>query len=61
MKRKKAIKRRGAGRSQGWGSVKKHRGAGNRGGRGNAGAKKQGKMLDRRYFARQNKKLRWAK
>jgi len=39
-KRKKSIKLRGS-RTYGWGSHKKHRGAGSRGGRGMAGAKGQ--------------------
>jgi len=41
MKRKKKIKMRGK-RTHGWGSPKKHRGGGSKGGRGNAGVKKQG-------------------
>lgn len=40
MKRKKNIRQRGA-KTHGWGSMKKHRGAGNRGGRGNAGSGKR--------------------
>ncbi len=39
MKRKKVVKQRGH-RTHGWGSPKKHRGAGSRGGRGYAGSKK---------------------
>lgn len=39
MKRKKLVKQRGH-RTHGWGSPKKHRGAGSRGGRGYAGSKK---------------------
>ncbi len=39
MKRKKLVKQRGH-RTHGWGSPKKHRGAGSRGGRGHAGSKK---------------------
>lgn len=40
MKQKKSIRQRG-GKTHGWGSMKKHRGAGNRGGRGNAGSGKR--------------------
>ncbi len=40
-KRKKNTRQRG-GTTHGWGSMKKHRGAGNRGGRGNAGTGKRG-------------------
>jgi large subunit ribosomal protein L15 len=43
-KRKRNVKRRGAGRGQGWGSVKKHRGHGSKGGCGMAGTKKQNKF-----------------
>ena len=42
--RKRIVKRRGAGRGQGWGSVKKHRGHGSKGGCGMAGSKKQNKF-----------------
>jgi large subunit ribosomal protein L15 len=44
MKRKKNARQRG-GKTHGWGAMKKHRGAGNRGGRGNAGS---GKRADQR-------------
>ena len=40
-KRKKNTRQRGT-HTHGWGSKKKHRGAGNRGGRGNAGSGKRG-------------------
>ena len=40
-KRKKNSRQR-AGTTHGWGSMKKHRGAGHRGGRGNAGSGKRG-------------------
>ena len=40
-KRKKNTRQR-AGTTHGWGSMKKHRGAGNRGGRGRAGSGKRG-------------------
>ena len=43
-KKRKSDKRRGAGRGQGWGSVKKHRGHGSKGGCGMAGSKKQNKF-----------------
>ena len=39
-KRKKVTKQRGS-KTHGWGSMKKHRGAGNRGGRGKAGTGKR--------------------
>jgi len=42
-KRKKIVKLRGS-RTCGWGSAKKHRGAGSRGGRGLAGTKKHRKF-----------------
>ena len=42
-KRKKNIKMRGS-KTHGWGSMKKHRGAGNRGGRGMAGSGKRAKQ-----------------
>jgi len=41
-RRKKKVVRQRAGKTHGWGSKKKHRGAGNRGGRGNAGTGKRG-------------------
>ena len=44
MKRKKVTRQRGS-KTHGWGSMKKHRGAGNRGGRGLAGT---GKRADTR-------------
>jgi large subunit ribosomal protein L15 len=40
-KRKKNIRQRGS-KTHGWGAMKKHRGAGNRGGRGMAGSGKRG-------------------
>jgi len=41
FKNKKVTKQRGS-KTHGWGSMKKHRGAGHRGGRGNAGSGKRG-------------------
>jgi large subunit ribosomal protein L15 len=41
LKRKKVTRQRGN-KTHGWGSMKKHRGAGNRGGRGRAGSGKRG-------------------
>ena len=41
--RKKNIRQRGS-KTHGWGSMKKHRGAGNRGGRGMAGSGKRAKQ-----------------
>lgn len=48
MKRKKVIKMRGS-KTHGYGSKKKHRGAGSRGGRGYAGSKKHKKTWIRKY------------
>lgn len=54
-KRKKNVRQRGS-HTHGWGSKKKHRGAGNRGGRGNAGSGKRGDSTkpriwkNKRYF-----------
>ncbi len=42
-KRKKNIRQRGS-KTHGWGAMKKHRGAGNRGGRGLAGSGKRAKQ-----------------
>lgn len=56
-KRKKNIRLRGS-KTHGWGSMKKHRGAGNRGGRGMAGtgkrgdAKKPSIWKDKKYFGK---------
>lgn len=56
-KRKKNSRQRGS-HTHGWGSKKKHRGAGHRGGRGNAGtgkradAKKPCIWKDKKYFGR---------
>lgn len=47
-KRKKVIKLRGS-KTHGYGSKKKHRGAGSRGGRGYAGSKKHKKTWIRKY------------
>lgn len=47
-KRKKVIKMRGR-KTHGWGSKKKHRGAGSRGGRGFAGAFKHNKVYLKKY------------
>ncbi len=44
MKNKKIIRQRGH-KTHGWGSKKKHRGAGSRGGRGRAGIKKHKKLM----------------
>ncbi len=41
FKRKKNVRHRGS-KTHGWGAMKKHRGAGNRGGRGAAGSGKKG-------------------
>lgn len=55
-KRKKVTKQRGS-KTHGWGSMKKHRGAGNRGGRGRAGSGKRGDAIKpslwkQRYFGK---------
>lgn len=49
MKRKKVTRQR-AGKTHGWGSKKKHRGAGNRGGRGNAGSGKRADQKKPSYW-----------
>jgi large subunit ribosomal protein L15 len=49
MKRKKNIRQRGS-KTHGWGAMKKHRGAGNRGGRGNAGSGKRGDQKKPSYW-----------
>jgi large subunit ribosomal protein L15 len=49
MKKKLVTKRRGS-KTHGWGSMKKHRGAGNRGGRGNAGSGKRGDQKKPAYW-----------
>ena len=57
QKRKKIRKQRGS-KTHGWGAMKKHRGAGNRGGRGMAGtgrkadAKKPSIWKNKKYFGR---------
>lgn len=60
-KRKKLVKQRGS-KTHGWGSMKKHRGAGSRGGRGMAGSGKRAdtkrisilKKYGQSYFGRQH-------
>ncbi len=62
-KRKKIVKLRGS-RTHGWGSVKKHRGGGSKGGRGRSGTKKhmrvwlrkQGKDIGKRGFKSMSQK-----
>ncbi len=49
MKPSKVGKRRGS-KTHGWGSMKKHRGAGNRGGRGNAGSGKRADQKKPMYW-----------
>lgn len=44
--------------SHGWGSKKKHRGAGNRGGKGNAGSGKRGDAKKPKYFGRKRQTKR---
>jgi len=56
-KRKKKVKQRGT-KTHGWGAMKKHRGAGSRGGRGMAGTGKRGDAnkpriwKDKKYFGK---------
>ena len=55
-KRKKNVRQRGS-KTHGWGSMKKHRGAGNRGGRGMAGTGKRGNAISpstwkKKYFGK---------
>ncbi len=49
MRRKKNSRQRGT-QTHGWGSMKKHRGAGHRGGRGAAGSGKRGDAKKPRYW-----------
>jgi large subunit ribosomal protein L15 len=49
VKPRKNTRQRG-GKTHGWGSKKKHRGAGNRGGRGNAGSGKRGDQKKPAYW-----------
>jgi large subunit ribosomal protein L15 len=51
-KRKKYSRQRGS-HTHGWGAMKKHRGAGNRGGRGNAGSGKRSDCKKPRYWVDQ--------
>lgn len=55
-KAKKSTKYRGDS-THGWGARKKHRGAGNRGGRGNAGSGKRRKMKEPTFLAQGGKKF----
>lgn len=48
-RRKKNVRQRGT-TTHGWGSMKKHRGAGHRGGRGNAGSGKRGDAKKPSYW-----------
>lgn len=50
LKRRKKNTRQRAGTTHGWGSMKKHRGAGHRGGRGNAGSGKRGDAKKPSYW-----------
>ena len=70
MKKRKKNSRQRGGTTHGWGAMKKHRGAGNRGGRGNAGsgkrgdAKKPSYWKDNKYFGmsgfvRKGKKIQY--
>jgi large subunit ribosomal protein L15 len=55
MKRKKNVRQRGS-KTHGWGAMKKHRGAGNRGGRGNAGSGKRADQKKPSYWNAQQPK-----
>ncbi|MBW2975295.1 uL15 family ribosomal protein [Candidatus Woesearchaeota archaeon] len=65
-KRKKFSRQRGR-HTHGWGSKKKHRGAGNRGGRGMAGSGKRGDAMktlywkDKKYFGKHGFKAKGVK
>ncbi|MBW2966126.1 uL15 family ribosomal protein [Candidatus Woesearchaeota archaeon] len=65
-KRKKNSRQRGS-HTHGWGAMKKHRGAGSRGGRGMAGTGKKGDVKkpciwkDTKYFGRYGFKKKYAK
>jgi len=50
FKRRKKNTRQRAGTTHGWGSMKKHRGAGHRGGRGDAGSGKRGDAKKPSYW-----------
>jgi large subunit ribosomal protein L15 len=50
IKRRKKNTRQRAGTTHGWGAMKKHRGAGHRGGRGNAGTGKRGDAKKPSYW-----------
>lgn len=50
LKNRKKNTRQRAGTTHGWGSMKKHRGAGHRGGRGNAGSGKRGDAKKPSYW-----------
>lgn len=58
VRRRKKVSRRDGSRTHGWGSSKKHRGAGSRGGRGMAGtgkradSKKPSVWMNTRYFGK---------
>ncbi|MCF7861124.1 uL15 family ribosomal protein [Candidatus Woesearchaeota archaeon] len=63
-KRSKNSRQRGS-KTHSWGAMKKHRGAGNRGGRGNAGTGKRGDAnkpsiwKDKKYFGKHGMKSRF--
>ena len=67
-RRKKVVRQRGY-KTHGWGSMKKHRGAGNRGGRGMAGTGKRAghkvqqmwKKYGERYLGRKGFKIQYKK
>ncbi len=50
FKRRKKVTRARGKHTHGWGAMKKHRGAGNRGGRGNAGSGKRGDAKKPSYW-----------
>ncbi len=56
QKKKRKVQRQRGSKTHGWGSMKKHRGAGHRGGRGNAGTGKRGDAKKPSYWRDERKK-----
>ncbi len=67
VNKRKKFSRQRASHTHGWGSKKKHRGAGNRGGRGMAGSGKRGDAMktlywkDKKYFGKYGFKMKGVK
>ncbi|MEM4756303.1 MAG: uL15m family ribosomal protein [Candidatus Woesearchaeota archaeon] len=55
-KKKRKVQRLRGSKTHGWGAMKKHRGAGHRGGRGNAGSGKRGDAKKPSYWKNEKKK-----